>query len=392
MSPKPPRSRFFRLALLWLAGIDLRVTLLAVPPVLPLIHRDLALDETMVAALTGFPVLLFGIVAIPGSLLIARIGARRALIVGLMLAAAGSAMRGLGPSVPMLFAMTFVMGAGISVMQPALPSLVSEWFAASAGLATAVYANGLLIGEILGAALTIPLVLPLVGGDWSLSLAAWAAPVVATAALIALLTPDSTARAGVASALWRPDWRDPQTWQVGLILGGGSTVYFASNAFIPDYLNAVAEPDLVGPCLTALNVGQLPASLIILAFAERLAGRKAPLVAVAGAMLGSLALFLLPDATARILGAGILGCGAAFCLILTLALPPLLASANDVHRLSAGMFAIGYICAFLVPLIGGAAWDATDVPATAFLPVVAGTLIVLAVSARLRPHGARAAR
>ena len=37
------------------------------------------------------------------------------------------------------------------------------------GFATAVYANGFLIGEAVPAALTIPLVLPLVGGSWPAS-------------------------------------------------------------------------------------------------------------------------------------------------------------------------------------------------------------------------------
>jgi hypothetical protein len=40
-----------RLVMLWLAALGLRSTLLAVPPVLPLIHRDLRLSETAVAAL-----------------------------------------------------------------------------------------------------------------------------------------------------------------------------------------------------------------------------------------------------------------------------------------------------------------------------------------------------
>src|SRR5215468_9063657 len=249
-----------RLALLWLAGIDLRLTILALPPVLPLIHRDLDLSEKLVAALTGLPVLLFAIIAIPGSLLIARMGARRALLAGLVLAALGSAARGLGPSTPTLFAMTFVMGAGISIMQPALPSLVSEWFETKPGLATAVYANGLLIGEILGAALTLPLVLPLAGGSWGASFAVWAVPVLATAVLIAGSTPNQPPRpAGSTPPLWWPDWRDAQTWQAGLILGGGSCIYFAANAFIPDYLHATRADDLIGACLTSLNVGQLPA-------------------------------------------------------------------------------------------------------------------------------------
>ena len=78
------------------------------------------------------------------------------------------------------------MAAGIAVVQPALPALVGEWFPRRPGFATAVYANGLLIGEALPAALTIPLVLPLVGGSWPASFAVWAVPVAATALLLAL--------------------------------------------------------------------------------------------------------------------------------------------------------------------------------------------------------------
>jgi hypothetical protein len=51
--PRNGRPSIARLGLLWLAGIDMRLTLLAVPPVLPLIHQDLQLDEKGVAALSG---------------------------------------------------------------------------------------------------------------------------------------------------------------------------------------------------------------------------------------------------------------------------------------------------------------------------------------------------
>lgn len=376
-----------RYLLLWLAGIDLRLTLLAVPPVLPLIHRDLALDETSVAALTGLPVLLLGLIAIPGSLLIARIGARRALIAGLLLIAVSSALRGIGPSTPMLFAMTFVMGAGVSLIQPAMPALVSRWFAATAGLATAVYANGLLIGETLSAALTIPLVLPLVGGSWPGSLVVWAVPVLVTALLFAGLTPHVEREAGAPRARWWPDWRDVKTWELGLMQGGCATIYFGSNAFIPDFLHATGQADLVGPCLSALNAGQVPASLIILAFASRLAGRKAPLIAVGLLTFVGLGLLFTAVSWLMVLGAAILGFSAGFVLILTLALPPLLAAADDVHRLSAGMFTVGYSASFVLPLIGGVAWDATGIAATAFLPVALAGFTVLLMALALRTPG-----
>ena len=183
------RPAWPQLALLWLLGIDLRLTILAVPPVLPLIHRDLHLDEKLVAALTGLPVLLFGLIAIPGSLMIARIGARRAAIVGVLIVSIASALRGAGPSVPMLFGMTALMGAGVAIMQPALPTLVGQWFPQRVSLATALYANGLLVGEMLPASLTIPLILPMLHGSWQASFVFWSAPVLVTAFLVLFLTP-----------------------------------------------------------------------------------------------------------------------------------------------------------------------------------------------------------
>jgi MFS transporter, CP family, cyanate transporter len=254
--PRPPAltpgslpALLLPLLVLWLAGADLRVTVLAVPPVLPLIHREFALNERAIGALSGLPPLLFGIGAIPGSLVIAKLGARRAAIAALLLIAAASAARGIGLSVTILFAMTCAMATGVAILQPALPTLVAGWFASRPGFATAVYANGLLIGEAAPAVLTIPFVLPLVGGSWAASLAVWAIPVAATAGLMALW-PDEAASAAPASAApsppvrWWPDWRRVETWQLGLMLGGTGGLYFASNAFIPEYLHAIGRPDL----------------------------------------------------------------------------------------------------------------------------------------------------
>jgi len=371
----PERSTFARLAVLWLIGADLRVTLLAVPPVVTLIHRDLGLSETGVGALTSLPVLVLAAAAVPGSLLIARAGARRAAALGLFVVAVSSALRGAGRSEAVLFTTTLVMGAGIAVMQPAVPALVARWCPDRIGFATALSVNGLLVGEALGAALTLPL-LPLAGGSWRLALAAWAILPLGTALLMAALhrrLPDGLpdAAAGPAAAWW-PDWRAADTWRLGLVLGGVGTVYLGTNAFIPDYLGAAGRSDLIGPCLTALNASQLPASAVALAVARIITGRRAPLLAVPAASAASLALFLLVGPSFWVAGAGIVGFFNAFGLVLTVALPPLLVEDRDVHRLSAGMFAVGYGYSFLLPLLGGVAWDLSRIPATAFLPAFAG--------------------
>ncbi len=372
-----PRS-LLRLSVLWLAGADLRLTVLAVPPVLPLIHRQFALSERAVGALSGLPVLLFGLAAIPGSLLIARLGARGAAILGLLCVAAASAARGIGPSAAMLFAMTFLMAAGIAVVQPALPTLVGEWFARRPGFATAVYANGLLIGEGLSAALTIPLILPLVGGSWRASFAVWSIPVAATALLLLPCGSDARRPIRAEPTRWWPDWRHRETWQLALMLGGTGGLYFASNAFIPDYLHAIGQPHLVTICLAALNLGQLPASLALLLWARRLGNSKIAVVLMQLLALLGLAALVAAQPWAVAAGAGIIGFCCAFTLVVTLALPPQIARSGDVHRLSAGMFAIGYSFSCAVPLVGGALWDATGVPAAAFIAAAASGAIVLA--------------
>jgi CP family cyanate transporter-like MFS transporter len=314
------------LVVLWLVGADLRLTVLAVPPVLPLIHREFALSERAIGALSGLPPLLFGLAAVPGSLLIAKLGARRAAIAALLLVAAASAARGIGPSVAMLFAMTGIMSVGVAIVQPALPTLVAGWFASRPGFATAVYANGLLIGEAVPAALTIPFVLPLVGGSWPASFAVWAIPVAVTAGLMALC-PDGAASAKSAAAAapppvrWWPDWRRAETWQLGLMLGGTGGLYFASNALIPDYLHAIGRPELVTAGLGALNLGQVPASLLLLATSPRLDGKAAIIGMQVVGLLG-LAILLTAGAWLSVVGAGVIGYCCAFTLIITLALPP----------------------------------------------------------------------
>src|SRR5690349_11981474 len=124
-APSPTsRNLFLSLSLLWLGGVGLRLTILAPPPVISFIHADFHMTETEVGILSGLPTALFALAAVPGSLLIARVGALRALIIGLLATAVGSALRGAAPNVLLLYAATIVTGLGVAVMQPSLPPLV----------------------------------------------------------------------------------------------------------------------------------------------------------------------------------------------------------------------------------------------------------------------------
>ena len=216
------RQFLVHIVLLWLAGNALRLTILAVPPVIPLIQADLHLSGTEIGVLTGLPIVLFGVAALPGSLLIARFGAVAILVAGLTIAGIASALRGAVPHTFALYAATIVMGAGIAIMQPALPPLVRQWLPKRVSFATALYTNGLLVGETLAVMLTIPVVLPLADNSWQWALAIWGVPLIMIALLTVLLAPAGTdgqassaqaSRAQAPTSGW-PNWSNPLIWQI----------------------------------------------------------------------------------------------------------------------------------------------------------------------------------
>jgi len=162
------------------------------------------------------------------------------------------------------------------------------------------------------------------------------------------------------------------------MLGTINATYFATNAFLPDYLRSNGQSEWISAGLTGLNIGQLPASFLLLAVAGRLERKAWPyvgcgllcLLATLGIVFGSGA-WIVVAATLQ-------GFAAAAILILVLALPPLLSPPDDVHRVTAAMFTISYSCAVIVPVVSGILWDLSGIAALAFLPIaLCGIVLVI---------------
>jgi len=371
---KLTRKDWVRLLLLWLGGIDLRLTVLAVPPLIPLIHRDLHLDEKGVGALVSLPILVLALASVPGALLIAKLGVRGAIIAGLGFVAVFGALRGAG-STSVLFAATLLMGVGVAVTQPAFPSLVREWFPTRIAIATAVYSNGILIGETLPVTLTTPVgALPLAHGDWRWALALWSILVVASAVAIGIAAPARSRKLAVP-ARWWPSWLEGQALRIGLVIGMASAVYFGANAFIPDYLDQTGRHELITPMLAVLNAAQLLTAPAVALWPRLLTGRLG-FIGSAGLMaIAQIGIVVTPGPWV-VAWAFLLGFATALAFIVTLTLPPKLAAAGDVHRMSAAVFTIQYSTAFVVPLIAGALWDASGLALLAFIPGVAASAVM----------------
>ena len=378
------RTDWGRLLLLWLGGIDIRLTMLAVPPLIPLIHRELGLDEKAVGILVSGPVLILAIASVPGSLLISTLGVRGALIIGLGAVGVFGALRGYGPSIPMLFGATFLMGVGVAVTQPAFPHLVREWFPRRIAIATAVYSNGILIGETLPTALTAPVgMLPLANGSWQWALALWSVPVLLSAIAIGIAAP-ARPREPAARSRWWPDWRQGQAIRIGLVMGMASAAYFGANAYIPDFLDQTGRHALIAPTLALLNGSQLLTAPAVALWPGLLTGRGGFIGS--GVIMGvaQLGLVLTPG-PGVVAWAFVLGFSTALAFVVVLSLPPRLAPPGDVARMSAAIFTIQYATAFVIPLVAGALWDATGTALLAFVPgiLAAGAMAWGAMALRI---------
>ena len=129
------RARLFKLlCLLWLAGITLRVTILAVPPVIPLIHDELHLSPKRRSA--SWWACRCNVRARRGAGLAAgaRLGALRTLVIGMVITAlAGSGRGGAIQRLDALSPRRLVMGFGVAIMQPALAGAGARMGAAAHG-------------------------------------------------------------------------------------------------------------------------------------------------------------------------------------------------------------------------------------------------------------------
>jgi CP family cyanate transporter-like MFS transporter len=388
------REFWVAVSLLWLAGVGLRLTILAVPPVISLIQADLHLSGTQIGILSGLPIILFGIAALPGSLLVVRFGALATLVAGLLITGVASGLRGAALDVAVLYAATILMSGGIAIMQPALPLLVRQWLPQRVSFGTAVYSNGLLVAETVAVLLTIPIVLPLVDDSWRLSLAVWGVPLIVIAALTVALAPPPKETAAILppkGRSWWPDWSNKLIWQLGLVFGAVNSTYFCSNGFLPGHLTDAGRPDLIGSALTALNFGQLPASFALLGIVDKLERRAWPFMLCGALMLLCVVGIAVTANLWTVFFAGMLGFLGAFVMTLGFALPALLSSPSEMARMSAAMFTVSYSGALVVSVLSGAAWDLAGSPAFAFLPIALSALPLLIVPPMIRfnrTHGA----
>lgn len=379
-TPPPSPAKLLPVAvLLWLAGVYLRIPVLVAPPLAPFISDELGLTQALTGALTTLPILMLAIGAMPGSLAISRIGPRNTLALAMVIMVIGSAGRGLVPDTLTLMMASAVMGFGVAMMQPALPALLPRWLEPHhLALGSAIYMNGMLMGEFIGAGITLPVLMPLLDNSWRATLLAWSLPALLVAA--ALFLPKRDLARPVRRSAWLPDWKNPLTLRIGLLLGLSGSMFFGLNAYMGNLLEQQGHFEKLADALFWYNFAQVVASLLMLKMARAWVGRRSVIVLMALLSIVGTTGTIILEGWPAIISATLMSFVAGILLILLVALPPLLVRSEETGRLSAGTFLVGYTLAFSVPMIGGLIADWSGDIRHAIMVMVGYSLLVLPIA------------
>jgi CP family cyanate transporter-like MFS transporter len=374
------------LGLILLVGINLRTAMLGVPPILPSLSRDLHLSYTETGLITSLPTLVMAVASFPAGKLIERFGERFMVACGLVLLVLGTVLRALWLAIWPLYIFTALLSLGSTFSQTAIPTLTRRWFPKRIGFATALYTDGLVIGETLGAVLTLPLIAWLGQGAWSSSFLFWSVPTVLTLALWLWFAPSSRAvesrqpasspAQGSALAMPKPGSTRLTLWALGMLTGCAQLIYFGTNTWIAPYNQVIHAPAMTPIALGFLNAAQLPTTLVLTVFADRLIGRRWPFVLAGLFCLISLGGLLWTSPTLQPLWTAVLGGTSILTFTLGIALPALLAKREQVAAWTGTMLALGYTVSFVGPFIGGWLWDRLHIPAIAFLPLAIASILI----------------
>lgn len=375
--------------LLWCLGIYLRLTVLIVPPLIPHLEQAFGFSTAQVATATSLPALFIAVGALMGGWLVGRLGVVNTAAAGLVVIGVGSALRSVPQGYVLFLAATAVMGAGIALLQTSMPVLARVWMPRRIGRVTAIYTNGLLAGELIGAGLTGPMARQFLGEHWLLAFTVWVLPVpIIVLALLAYarVRHSEPAPAPTSAALPHLSWGDPLIWKVALLLGSAGGLYFSGNVFLSHILGSHGRMDLLDTSLAMLNGSQLISSALLIAFADRLLGRRWPLLVVTGGAILMVPVLFMAGVYGLIGAAAVFGFCTSSMLTFALALPAWLVPESQVRRLAAGAFAIGNCLVFFIPALAGWIKDVSGVAALGFVPAVLVALIAMAGTGGMHPR------
>lgn len=372
-------SRTALLAVIWVSALSCRAPILGVGPILPRVIEDIGLSHTAAGFLFAIPVLMMGLVGIPGGLLADRIGAGRVMGPGLVAIGVASALRAVGGPAG-LFAGTAFLGLAVGALQPALPRIVRAGFADRIGVGTAVYSTGFTVGALLGVAATPALLLPAVGDrGWRGTLVVWGA----FSVLSALLWPrfrhaGARTASRVDAGSFAAVLREGLLWRISGMVVANSAVFYACNAWLTAHYETLGWPTARAAMpLTLLTAVGSAVGFVAPVVSDRLGSRRGAVLGSALVAVLGMAGFLVAPAELAWPSAALFGAGLFANYTLSLALPVDVSPRAHVGAATGVVFALSHGGSLVGTLATGVLRDLTGDFRAGIAALLATTVVMV---------------
>ena len=135
----PPGRTLWLMAAIVLVGLNLRLSMAAVGPLLNAMRGEIALSFGDVSLLTALPMLTLGLGMFFGLGIARRVGEWRSVALALLLIGAASALRLGSRGLPDLLGSAMLAGLGIALIQALMPALIKARFGARTPLCMGLY-------------------------------------------------------------------------------------------------------------------------------------------------------------------------------------------------------------------------------------------------------------
>ncbi|MGE3849511.1 MAG: CynX/NimT family MFS transporter [Gammaproteobacteria bacterium] len=172
---RKPHARWLVLLGVWVIYTAFGLVAASLAPLVKLIERDLGMSHAQMGGVMGAWQLIYIVAALPCGVLLDRLGARWALLLGALCVAASAHWRGEATSFAGLAAAVMLFGVGGPIISAGAPKVIAQWFQGpSRGLAMGIYITGPALGGVACLTLTPAWLLPRFDNDWRFILSLWA--------------------------------------------------------------------------------------------------------------------------------------------------------------------------------------------------------------------------
>ncbi len=361
--PMASNYRWVMAALSLAAHLVLGLNLFGISPVLPLVIEDYQINRVTAGLLISLPMLVGAALGIPGGMLVASIGVRRANLIA-WIAMAILALSFLSPNFAAMLILRLAYGIGLAMTITSTGPLLMGWFSQKEVLVMNALNTALVS---LGVAISVAGAAPLAAmTDWKIAMSLFGVLGVAGAVAWAVAgrdAPFSGSRPAPITLRQTLGVLRGRTVVLLVITDAGVLVqYTALTGWLPTFFNehrgmSLGEAGLVTGVLPFIGVfAVLLGGALPLRF-----GSARPIFLISGvaAALGGIGTFLLPGTTMIYVAAAVLGFGSWFYVPMLLTLPLRMSdiSPQNLAVIYGSIMTFSGIAMFVSPILVGAFRD-----------------------------------